>query len=263
MEIKEQDQKKIKIFFDACNELIRGKFILSDIKISRMLKTIATCQTLYSLFSNCLLNYNFDREFRNARISNKVNGGYFVMPTEERKIVALVFCLLLEVDKGSISLQSFVNENFYSSEGYNVSYSNFSINVLVPFKSAILKMLKIKEDGTTIPEEEKADQVSIEEIIEEKRIPIEADYDEKMLFVELRKSLNELYSIAKRSKRLNIENRDNLLTILDAIHEAINLENLQIVNALMISTKYYSEKDKGMLRYYREMIDILLKFYYN
>lgn len=263
MSIKEQDQNKIKQFFEACNELIRGKFILSDIKISKMLKAIATCQTLYNLFSTCLLNYNFDREFRNAKVSNKVNGGYFVMPSEEKKVIALVFCFLLEVDKGNINLQTFVIENFYSAEGYNVSYNNFSINVLVPFKNAVLNMLRVKEDGTPQPQDERVDQVSIDEVLQESRVPVDPDYDEKMLFVELRKSLNELYSVAKRSRKLNIENRDNMITILDAIHEAINLESLQIVNALMIPTKHYSEKDKDMIPYYKEMIDTLLKFYYN
>lgn len=263
MDTKEQEQKKIKEFFEACNELVSGKFILSDIKISRMLKSIATCQTLYNLFSKCLLNYNFDRELKKARVSNKVNGGYFQMPEDQKNIIALVFCLLLEVDKGNINLQSFVTENFYNPDGYNISYSNFSINVLVPFKNAVLNMLRVREDGTPIPPEEKVDQVSMEEIMEEKKVPIAPDYDEKMLFVELRKSLNELYSVAKRTKKLNVENRDNMLTILDAIHEAINLENLQIVNALMIPTKHYSEKDKEMMAYYHEMIDILLKFYYS
>jgi hypothetical protein len=54
MRYPETENIKIKNFFDACNEMIQGRFILSDIKISKILKAIANSEVLYDLFAQVL-----------------------------------------------------------------------------------------------------------------------------------------------------------------------------------------------------------------
>ena len=75
------EQQKLKEFFAACDEMIGGRFILSDVKVAKILKAIASSKTLYDMFANCLLNFNYNREFKNAKTSSKINGGYFVLPS--------------------------------------------------------------------------------------------------------------------------------------------------------------------------------------
>ena len=51
--------EKIKSFFIACDEMIEGRFILSDIKISKILKAIASSEVLYNTFAQVLNNFKF------------------------------------------------------------------------------------------------------------------------------------------------------------------------------------------------------------
>ena len=217
MRYPETENIKIKTFFDACNEMIQGRFILSDIKISKILKAIANSEVLYNLFAEVLSDFKFKEEFENAKTSSKVNGGYFSVPENDEKVIALVFCILLEVDNQKMNLQTFVNDYFYSPEGYNISYSNFALSVLVPFKNAVLNILGCNEDGTLLEEEE-------EEVLEEDEEE-EPNTREKILFANLTMSLNELLSVIMRSK-INDEQKEELRIIIEAMFEAIELEHL-------------------------------------
>lgn len=256
MKYPESENIKIKNFFDACNEMIQGRFILSDIKISKILKAIANSEVLYNLFAEVLSDFKFKEEFENAKTPNKVNGGYFAVPEEDEKIVALVFCILLEVDNQKMNLQNFVNDYFYSPEGYNISYSNFSLSVLVPFKNAVLNLLGCNEDGTPIKEEEEEVEPEEEEIEEE------PNHKQKILFANLRMSLNELLSVIVKSK-ISYEEKEELKIIINALFEAIEMESLIIINALVIPLEHMIGKNKQVKFYYNDFKECLVQFYYS
>lgn len=256
MKYPESENIKIKNFFDACNEMIQGRFILSDIKISKILKAIANSEVLYNLFAEVLSDFKFKEEFENAKTPNKVNGGYFAVPEEDEKIVALVFCILLEVDNQKMNLQNFVNDYFYSPEGYNISYSNFSLSVLVPFKNAVLNLLGCNEDGTPIKEEEEEVEPEEEEIEEE------PNHKQKILFANLKMSLNELLSVIIKSK-ISYEEKEELKIIINALFEAIEMESLIIINALVIPLEHMIGKNKQVKFYYNDFKECLVQFYYS
>lgn len=256
MKYPESENIKIKNFFDACNEMIQGRFILSDIKISKILKAIANSEVLYNLFAEVLSDFKFKEEFENAKTPNKVNGGYFAVPEEDEKIVALVFCILLEVDNQKMNLQNFVNDYFYSPEGYNISYSNFSLSVLVPFKNAVLNLLGCNEDGTPIKEEEEEVEPEEEETEEE------PNHKQKILFANLRMSLNELLSVIVKSK-ISYEEKEELKIIINALFEAIEMESLIIINALVIPLEHMIGKNKQVKFYYNDFKECLVQFYYS
>lgn len=256
MKYPESENIKIKNFFDACNEMIQGRFILSDIKISKILKAIANSEVLYNLFAEVLSDFKFKEEFENAKTPNKVNGGYFAVPEQDEKIVALVFCILLEVDNQKMNLQNFVNDYFYSPEGYNISYSNFSLSVLVPFKNAVLNLLGCNEDGTPIEEEEEEVEPEEEETEEE------PNHKQKILFANLRMSLNELLSVIVKSK-ISYEEKEELKIIINALFEAIEMESLIIINALVIPLEHMIGKNKQVKFYYNDFKECLVQFYYS
>ncbi len=257
MTITEVEKNHIKDFFVACNEMIDGRFILSDIKIARILKSIANSEVLYDLFAKCLINFNFKAEFKKAIVSNQVNGGYFVLPTDEKQIVALVFCFLLEVDKGKMNLQTFVNDNFYSPDGYNISYSNFSINVLVPFKNSVMNLLNVDENGELQDGESEAQQLP-----EQQPLPNVDNTDRKLLFANLMRALNQLYTAVLKEGRLHSDERQEVVIVIKALNEAIKLENLKIINALVIPLEYQIGKIKSLKVYYDDFKECLVSFYY-
>lgn len=256
------EKEKIKAFFGACNELIDGRFILADMKISSILKCIANSEILYNLFARNLVDFNFKGEFKNAKVTNKVNGGYFVMPNEEEKILALFFCIMLDIDNGKLNLQNFVNENFYSQDGYNISYSNFAHNVLIPFKTAVIHQLGINEEGVenTAPANDLAGQVKLEDFEKEKKM-VTNNEDLKILYANLMVSLNDLYNVVLKDRRTKDEKKEELYIIVSALNEAINLENILIINALMISLEQNVGKNRAVKNYYKEVQDTLISIY--
>ena len=174
----------------------------------------------------CFGTNNNNKEHHGEVLSNQNNG------LVQFKKIALVFAILLEVDNQKLNLQNFVNEYFYNPEGYNVSYSNFSINVLVPFKNSVATILGVNFDGTMVESEVE----DLEETLEETELVekvSEPDSKQKILFANLRMSLNELLSVINRSK-VKEEEKEELRIIINAIFEAIKIENLTIINALVI-----------------------------
>jgi len=115
MVITDEEKIKLKEFFSACNEMIEGRFILSDTKVSNILKCIVKSEILYNLYSKCMNGFKFVQIFDRSKASNPNNGGYFLMPDDEKDIVAFTTCLLLEVDKKTLNLQTFVTDNFFSN----------------------------------------------------------------------------------------------------------------------------------------------------
>ena len=81
------------------------------------------------------------------------------------------------------------------------------------------------------------------------------------MFANLRMSLNELLSVIGRSK-INYEQKEELNIIINAMFEAIDLENLNIVNALVIPLEYMIGKNKQVKFYYNDFKECLVQFYY-
>jgi hypothetical protein len=265
------EKKNLKNFFSACNEMINGRFILSDIKIAKILNSIANSSVLYDLFAKCMVDFNYKVEFRNAKVTNKVNGGYFVLPNDEKKIVALVFCFLIDVDNSRINLQSFINENFYAADGYNISYSNFAINVLVPFKNSVSNLLGVNESGEDIgsfDDEDGPEQLTMD------GFENEDDDDEEpvsqkptrqgtinLMYADFLRALNQLYSAVKKHPKMKEDLRSELIIIIKAIKEAVTIEKLIFLNALIIPLEHTISKDKYLRSYYNDLKTCLMHFY--
>lgn len=262
------EKNNLKNFFLACNEMINGRFILSDVKISKILNSIANSTVLYDLFAKCMVDFNYKTEFRNAKVTNKVNGGYFVLPTDEKRIIALVFCLLIDVDNNRINLQSFVNENFFSPDGYNISYSNFSINVLVPFKNSVSNLLGVNENGDDINSfayEDNSEQITMdgfeeeEDAYESQKASLHSEIN--LLYADFLRALNQLYSAIKKHPKMKSERREELIIIIKAIKEAIAIEKIIFLNALIIPLEYTISRDKYLKFYYNDLKNCLMNFY--
>lgn len=260
MFITEEEKPKIKQFFDAVNEMIDGRFILSDIKVANILKAIASSEVLYNFFAEKLVGFNFKREYYDSLSSNSQNGGYFHMPEDENKLVAYTFCFLLDVDNGKINLQNFVNDNFYSADGYNISYSNFSLIVLIPFKNSVKLLLGIDENGECC-EKQVQDSVPNQISIEEECIKAEAEQTVKITMANIMKSISILQNAVNRAYKLKNDIRDELSIILKALKEAVKYENFIIINALIIPLREKTKKDKVLHNLYIELENYLIDFY--
>lgn len=116
-------------FLSACESLKNCKYVLAESKITAILKSIADNKQLYSMFAGSLYEFDYSRTF-----SSCVNNGTFVLPTEPKKAIALVFRILLDIDNGKIELRNFLEAYFYSSM-INESYARFCLEIITPFQS--------------------------------------------------------------------------------------------------------------------------------
>lgn len=257
--ISEEERLNLVDFFKCCNEMIDGRFILSDTKVSNILKSVVKSESLYNLYSECMAGFKFAQMLEDCKASANGNGGYFRMPENDKDIVAFVTCLLLEVDKRNINLQSFVTDNFYSSDGYNISYSNFALTTLVAYKSAVKNLLNIDEEGnSTYVEDNTANQISMEEVVEPPRV----DDNTKVLFANLMLSIVELQNMINEDSKFKFSQKEELLIVLKALIKAIHVEDLLIINALLVPLEYVIGKNKKYRHVYDKLKLLIADIYY-
>lgn len=259
MVITDEEKQNIIDFYKSINEMIEGRFILSDTKVANILKCIVKSDTLYNLYSTCMKDFKFKSALANSLASNAVNGGYFVLPENEKDIVAYVTCLLLEVDKKSINLQTFVTENFFSPDGYNISYNNFAITVLVAYKTAVKNLIGVDENGQVSEEHDfSADQVTIDETMEK----IETDKNTKILLANLIMTITELQNAINDDTKIKYNEKEELLIVLKALNKAVHLEELLIINALLVPLEHSIGKNKKFKNTYENLKMLIADIYY-
>ena len=254
----DDDKQKIKDFVDACNDMIEGRFILSDTKVSNILKCVVKSEILYNLYSTCMKNFKFSTVLQDCSASNPNNAGHFVMPADAKSIVALVTCLLLEVDKQSINLQKFVTENFYNADGYNISYNNFALTILVPYRDAVMELLKVNDPEGKVVEAD-AEQLNF---MQEPESTPEADNNTKLLFANLLMSISELQNAINEDVKIKFSEKEELLIVLRALTRAVKLEELLLINALLVPLEHEVPKHKKLKPIYDNIKIHIADIYY-
>ena len=85
-------------FFTACDELISGKYILADNKISEVLKAIAASEELTGLFTAVTERFDYPSA-KQAYLKYPAEAGgtrgAAYLPAERGDLIAFVFCLLV------------------------------------------------------------------------------------------------------------------------------------------------------------------------
>lgn len=236
------------------DELIGGKFILFDAKAGIFLKIIASSEALYGLFAKHLVDYDFFSTLKLAEEYNKIQGRFFI-PEGDNEILAFVFCLILEVNNGKINLQNFINNNFFSPNGYNYSYLNFARSILVPFKVALMSELGVEEsDSNNAAEEQMEMEMNDIETIDNAS-------EDKILFANLLFAINELHAKVYNDKKIKQEVKDEEYIVMLGLIEAVKLENMKVINALIISLEYVLGKQKTVKDEYNEVKNCMIEIY--
>lgn len=131
---------KIERFINACNELISGKFILADTKISELLKSVAASKQLTELFTAVTERFDFTsakRDYLRFPAEQGAAHGVVYLPQERGDILAFVFCLLVEFDNGTMKFNDFLLRYFYEDGSYTASYALFTDRMLRPFRDIV------------------------------------------------------------------------------------------------------------------------------
>ncbi|MGN1227915.1 MAG: hypothetical protein ACI4TX_04655 [Christensenellales bacterium] len=243
--ITNEEKEKILQFEANCNEMINGKFILADIKIAKILKSIANSKELYAYLAECLLNFDFAKEFEKAK-GVDFTKNYFKMPEEAYKKVALVFCLLIEIDNKNIDFYDFVVK-YFKTEKDGDEYGLFTRTMLIPFRDEILKHFNLYDYPTIIDELPTSEN--------------DVQSNGKDIKNELINHLQSMINVIQISPKINDEKKERLNIILNAFIEGVKINNKKILFALEIALADNVYKVKQLNAMYKDLLDMLIRFY--
>lgn len=219
-------------FVAACNELVHGKFILADIKISKILRAISESNDIYNLIAENMINYDFDKEFAKAVVKDSQGVEKFVLPEEDEKIIPLVFCLLVELDSKRINFNDFIKAQFPLATNQNEEYTAFAKTIIIPFRNAVANYfgLEAKE---------------VQEIPSIEDEPLNNIIDEK---------LKEHLEKAKEAEAMMRQVDDNDLQTVTIINSTVEIpvETQQVfAEAAYENQKYREEQEEAKLLFKR------------
>ena len=130
-------EEEIKPFIDACNAMENSKFILVDKRIGDLLKSIATTKPVYNAIAESMINFNWSSSWKMATSKT----GELILPEDPQKMVALIFCLLKNIDSGKVNINELLVRHFSNDEDRRSSYVVFCEKTIKPFKKVLINKL--------------------------------------------------------------------------------------------------------------------------
>ncbi|MCK9575182.1 MAG: hypothetical protein WCX32_03915 [Clostridia bacterium] len=230
--IPKQDLVVIKNFCNSCDDMVNGKFILVDVKISKVLKCVAACPTLYKLMESCLRGVDLVSEFSKAIVGSPVRK-MIKLPENNKKVIALILGLLIEIDKKNIDLHTFLHEYYHSIDGSSSEYANFSKSMILPFKLAVLNELDLEEDFA--PEKYIAQQVESKAEGVQTNLENENYIDADKKFETIKELANIIIKQASQEPKIKVEKLEELKIVLDAMIEGANYQSIKVISALWLA----------------------------
>lgn len=279
----------------SCNDIINGKFILANYKISNILKNISASREVYNLLAGYLNNFDFEREFSRAQLRSASHTSKLVLPSDKEKLLPFVFCLLFNLDNNAINFDMFLKEFYRSENGHGEEFKSFANAVIVPFRDFIAEHFEIplekakalspeQTPETTEPElkqQEEKDEEDDDEDEEEddeddddddfefddedegEKIPYSELTEEKVeqFLIEIKSICNEILTELSYDRKVKEEHREDIEYIANAIISNCESGDLNNTVALITAFEYVSHKAKSLKFLSRELKKLLYEFY--
>jgi len=187
-DLMSSSEKKIDEFKTACDNFRSSQYILADIKITALLESIAISKTLYELFNEILVDFDYKETARNFMTNN------FKLPEDPKIISALVFCILLDMDKKNIDLNDFLT--IMSKGDINYNYETFLEKIILPFKTSVLYLLSMKKNR-----------------VDEKQAIIKELNLEENQRISFEKRMRTFFARIQSDDKMNIIEKDKILSL--------------------------------------------------
>lgn len=127
-------ENSVQNFLSACDEFIGCKFLVAEYKLQKMLQALSQSEEICSLVGECLEQFNREREFAKAFLQDGHGNLIFDCPDEEYKIIALVFCTLVDIENKKINFVDFI-KSYFGREGN--PFQAFIQQMVIPFRNLI------------------------------------------------------------------------------------------------------------------------------
>ncbi len=131
-------EQSLNEFSQVLDSLINVKYLFAGARIFDVLKTINSSKILLDIFNYFSDGFDFETILSNALNENE-EGRYFILPEKSTDAITLVYLLLREINNKNAQLTDLL-DYFDGAKNYEVAYSNFANEVLVPFKNYTLEI---------------------------------------------------------------------------------------------------------------------------
>ena len=261
-------KEELNLFIQKGEEFVSSKYILADIKIVNLLKSIASSNALVALFRNCLTDFDYEQ----AKKKHLVKSGYmssdkgeFILPERSKDLIAFVFSILMEIDGKTLILSEFLNRFFYEDGSTYASYNAFINQMIKPFINTVkLLMESVLEGKLQDPIEalcEEEEKRAIEKANKEKQEKLDEELSKKTYgesLKKLKKILLEDTQKIKKSK-LKQEEKDRLNLVINMLGTVIDSTDKDAINYAFTSYFYACKSHKILFFKRIKQVENLLK----
>ena len=246
-------QDELIAFLEAGEDLINGKYILADIKIVNLLKSIASSETLVALFKSSLLRFDYDEAKSKYLVQNKYfsgDRGEYLLPTSAKDILAFTFTILMDADAKRINLGEFINRYFYEDGSYSAGYALFTTQMIRPFVNTVKKLMvsviegQIEDPLKAIEREEERQKQ--EQLEAERRAQIEKELSQKT-YAESVKAIKDILLDDKtkiKSKKIDADEVEQIILVIDKLANAIEQADVEQIVYSYVAYKYMTKAHK-------------------
>ena len=240
----------ISAFMSSCDDLINGKFIFAGNKVANILKAINESPELYEVISECLKNFNYEKEFGRAKIKLPTKRGSFKMPEENTAIIPLVFCMLVEIQEGKIDFKQFLAD-YFETDDDNSQFENFANQVIVPFKNAIAFLFDIEGDNKFKP---------VEDAPEKRNEPVKVSSKEDKFFETVKDIAGQILDDIEYIK-VKEDISEDVKYMAETLVYATEKKDIKMTNAIIIGTCYILHEVRKLRMYERMLRSALEELY--
>ncbi len=233
------NRSEIDKFLEACDDLLNCKFLVAEYKIQRLLQQLASASDVCSLVGECLEQFNRDREFAKTFVQDGQGDFVCLMPSEEYKVIALVFCTLVDIENKKIDFVDFIKRFFGREEN---PFKAFLDTMIVPFK-------KLIEEAFSYAENDKDEDHNDDEDDEDE----DDDQADEEVYEDVQKIAVQILSELQFSRQDN--DTQNAITICKAIVKTAKMHDMEVTFSLAIALK--STKVKQIKFYVKEICHLL------
>ena len=243
----------IEEFIASCDDLITCKFLVAEYKIQKLLQQLAKTEEVCSLVGECLEEYNRDREFAKTFIQDGHGEFMCDMPEEEYKIIALVFCTLVDIDNKKIDFTDFIKRFFGREEN---AFESFIKTMVIPFRNLIADAFGYPKINLGYNPDEKETEKQTDESDDEDEDDYEDQSDEEQdKFILAQKiAVQILGELQYQKPDYNVETSSR---ICKAIIKTAEMRDEDITISLILALKEFKVKSvKFMVKELFEVFDL-------
>lgn len=240
-------REELDYFLEKTDELIESKYILAEIKIMNVLKSISVSESLLAIFKNCLSLFDYEEAKKKYLVKNKYtsdNIGEFLLPDNSKELLAFIFTLLVDFDAKRIDFGEFIGKYFYEDGSYSASFAAFINGMIRPFRNSVKMLMESVIDGKV--------QDPIEALVQEEKkkaeqkalLEKEAKKEEELLrknYGASVKAIKELLLDDKsklKNSKLKDEEKEELSLIIDMLANVIESEDADAIYYAYVAYKY-------------------------